>query len=235
MVMKECCVCGGREFGYVEVLWSELIATWQLSPCEVDYVNRQQGFHCLACRNNLRAMALADAILQSFNYSGSMAQFVGSDIGRGLKVLEINEAGNLTRFLKMLPKHQLVQFPEHDMSNLSFDDELFDLVIHSDTLEHVPNPERGLSECHRVLRDNGKCIFTVPIIADRMTRTRVGLAPSYHGNSGEPAEDQLVHTEFGANVWQVVLKAGFISCEIFSLEYPAAQAIIARKHRRAVV
>jgi len=113
------------------------------------------------------------------------------------------------------------------MLNIEF--ESFDFVIHSNTLEHVPNPERALSECRRVLRSNGKCIFTVPIIVDRMTRSRTGLAPSYHGQSGVPADDQVVCSEFGADIWQTVLKAGFCSCEIFSFEYPAALVLIARK------
>lgn len=229
MAIKVCSVCGGSEFGFVEVLWSELIASWQLSSIEVDYINRQQGFHCVACRNNLRALALSDAILKTYMFSGTLAQFVESDLGRTLKVLEINEAGGLSPTLEKLPNHQLVRYPEYDMTKLSFGSDAFDLIIHSDTLEHVPNPEKGLSECRRVLRENGKCIFTVPIIVDRMNRSRTGLAPSYHGQSGVPADDQIVCTEFGADIWQTVLKAGFRSCEIVALEYPSALAIIAKK------
>lgn len=224
-----CIVCGEQNFSFRKVLWLDLVNEWQLSPHEVDYVNRQQGFHCTTCGNNLRSMALADAILRTHSFSGTLAQFVASDSGRSLKVLEINEAGGLSPVLKKLPNHQLVRYPEYDMTNLAFESGTFDLVIHSDTLEHVPNPERGLSECRRVLRSNGKCIFTVPIIVDRMSRSRAGLPPSYHGQSGVPANDQVVCTEFGADAWQTVLKAGFRSCEIFSLEYPAALAIIARK------
>src|SRR5450759_820689 len=224
-----CTICGEREFSFREILWSELVAAWQLSPLEVNYINRQQGFCCAACGNSLRCMALAAAILCTYNFSGTLAQFVESDLGKTLKVLEINEAGGLSTALKKLPNHQLVQYPEYDMTNLSLKSETFDLVIHSDTLEHVPNPERALSECGRVLRSNGKCIFTVPVIVDRMTRSRSGLSPSYHGQPGVPAEDQLVCTEFGADIWQTVLKAGFCSCEIFSHEYPAALVMIARK------
>jgi hypothetical protein len=62
-----------------------------------------------------------------------------------------------------------------------------------------------------------------------MTRSRTGLAPSYHGQSGVPADDQVVCTEFGVDIWKTVLKAGFRSCEILSFEYPAALVLIARK------
>ena len=47
----------------------------------------------------------------------------------------------------------------------------YDLVVHSDTLEHVPDPVRALQECRRVLRPLGACCFTVPIVVGRLTRS----------------------------------------------------------------
>jgi len=222
-----CPVCGGGEFSSGNVLWPELIDSWQLSENEVAYINRQQGFHCTQCKNNLRAMGLSAAILREFQFIGTLNAFCKASVD--LKILEINTAGSLTSFLSKSPSHRLVEYPEFDMQNLDIVSESIDMVIHSDTLEHVPNPARALSECRRVLRRNGKCIFTVPIIVDRVTRSRTGLAPSYHGQSGVPANDQVVCSEFGSDVWQTVLKAGFCSCEIYSFEYPAALVIIARK------
>lgn len=222
-----CNVCGKQEFKSTLVLWPDLVNAWQLSVSEVAYVDRQQGFHCIHCGNNLRSMGLAAAIMKEFSFTGSFHQFCMSGIATS--IVEINTAGNLTPFLRLLPAHRLIEYPEFDMQDLAIDPGNVDLVIHSDTLEHVTNPERALSECLRILRPHGCCIFTVPIITSRMTRSRAGLAPSYHGQSGVPADDQLVCTEFGADVWQTVLKAGFESCEIFSFEYPAALVIIARK------
>jgi SAM-dependent methyltransferase len=224
---KSCPVCGGTDFLESTVLWTELINAWQLSEDEIKYINRQQGFHCKQCHNNLRTMALSTAILREFRFQGTLDEFCQSAIA--IDILEINTAGNLTPFLNKLSSHRLIEYPQFDMLNLDIESESVDLTIHSDTLEHVPNPERALSECYRVLRSDGKCIFTVPVIVNRMTRSRVGLSPSYHGQSGVPSDDQVVCTEFGADVWQTVLKAGFSACEIFSLEYPAALVMIARK------
>jgi SAM-dependent methyltransferase len=224
-----CTVCGKDKFSFREVLWPELVAAWQLLPYEVDYLNRQQGFYCNTCGNNLRSMALADAILRAYSFCGTLDQFVEAEVGRTLKVLEINEAGGLSPTLRRMPNHQFMQYPEYDMTSLECKSESVDLVIHSDTLEHVSGPEVALSECRRILSRDGKCIFTVPIIVDRWTRSRFGLAPSYHGQSGVAEDDQMVHTEFGADAWQSVIRAGFRSCEITSLEYPAALALIARK------
>jgi ubiquinone/menaquinone biosynthesis C-methylase UbiE len=170
---------------------------------------------------------LAAAILREFSFNGTFDQFC--ETRSDLRILEINTAGNLTSFFKKMSLHRLIEYPQFNMLNLDIESESFDLVVHSDTLEHVPNPERALAECMRVLRSNGKCIFTVPMIVNRMTRSRAGLSPSYHGQSGTPANDQIVCTEFGADAWKSVIKAGFQSCDIYSFEYPAALAMIARK------
>lgn len=172
-------------------------------------------------------MGLASAIKKELAFEGTLEELCKSN--PRVSILEINSAGNLTRFLEKSPAHQLVEYPDFDMECLDIPSESFDLVIHSDTLEHVPNPERGLSECRRVLKNNGACIFTVPIIVDRLTRSRAGLAPSYHGQSGVLANDQLVYTEFGIDAWLTPIKAGFSSCEIYAFEYPAALTLIARK------
>lgn len=222
---KACPICGGHEFSYREVLWQELVSDWQLSPSEANYINRQQGLSCVKCRNNLRSMALADAILCSYNYAGTLEMFVTSDFAKTIKVLEINEAGGLSSVLEKLPNHQLVRYPEYDMTNLSFKSASFDLVLHSDTLEHVPNPVAGLSECRRVLVKKGRCIFTVPIIIGRLTRSRAGLKNSYHGAPNQFGGDYIVHTEFGADMWKFAIEAGFTSTRIHCLEYPSALAV----------
>lgn len=222
-----CPVCGGTEFKSISVLWPELISAWQLGGCEVDYINRQQGFFCQQCDNNLRTMGLASALLRLYAYQGTLAGFC--EAFAHLRVLEINTAGHLTPFLRRMPGHRLVEYPMFDMMNLELESGAFDIVIHSDSLEHVRHPVRALSECRRVLADNGHCVFTVPIVVGRMTRSCAGLPPSYHGVAHDNAPDQLVCTEFGADAWQTVLQAGFASCEIVAFEYPAALTIVAAK------
>ncbi|MEG4325011.1 class I SAM-dependent methyltransferase [Microcoleus sp. herbarium5] len=146
-----------------------------------------------------------------------------------LKILEINEAGSLTQYLREHPNHTLAFYPEVDLMCLNFPDLSYDLLIHSDTLEHIQNPIQALSECRRVLKPGGFCCFTIPIVVDRLTISREGLPPSFHGNSGSKNPDLLVHTEYGSDAWQQVMLAGFDECRIYSLEYPAAQALVAVK------
>jgi len=225
MSISFCCVCGGEEFASKDVLWPELVENWGLLPQEVEYINRQQGFHCLSCSNNLRSIALSSAILKAYRYEGTLAQFVCSELASSLKVLEVNEAGGLTSLLERLPHHRLIKYPEHDLTNLGLDSRGFDLVVHSDTLEHVEDPLAGLTECRRVLNENGRCIFTVPIVIGRLSRSRSGLSNSYHGSQAESSHNLLVHTEFGSDVWTYVFDAGFQSATMHCVDYPAGIAI----------
>jgi SAM-dependent methyltransferase len=145
-----------------------------------------------------------------------------------LSVLEINEAGSLHPILSRLHRLELHTFPACDMTNLQFADESFDLVVHSDTLEHISKPERGLEQCRRVLTPGGALVFTAPVIVGRLTRSRDGLPSSYHGYDGCMDPAMLVHSEFGADLWALVLSAGFDAVEIVPYRFPSGLAIVGR-------
>jgi SAM-dependent methyltransferase len=224
-----CTICGGKEFSFQPVLWPSLIQEWELGEHEVDYINRQQGHSCRGCGSSMRVRVLALAILSIFAEGGTFADFIHSSTGQQLKILEINKAGNMHEFLKEHPGHMLVEYPEYDMMSLKLPDHHFDLVIHSDTLEHISDPLKALKECFRVLKEGGKLFYTIPVIIDRPTRTRQGLLPSYHGSSDCNADDYRVHTEFGNDAWKLVFEAGFKRLRIHTEDYPAAIAFEAEK------
>ncbi|MUG98652.1 methyltransferase domain-containing protein [Scytonema sp. UIC 10036] len=223
-----CYCCGSTSFKEQNVLWKELIDEWRIGHHEVEYINRQQGMHCTECNSNLRSIALSVALMRCFGYKGLFKDFVTESKIQDLQILEINEAGSLTQFLTKIPGHHLKIYPEIDMMNINYVDESFDLIVHSDVLEHIKHPVRGLSECYRVLKPGGYCAFTVPMIVDRLTLFREGLPPSYHG-SGENLVDFLVYAEYGCDAWKHIMQSGFQECRIFSIEYPSAQALVAVK------
>ena len=223
-----CSVCGGNEFVASPVLWDELAAAWQLSLYERAYVDRQQGQVCKECGANLRSIVLANALIEAVGTGLSLRDFVASDIAR-FDLLEVNEAGTLSPVLKQMPHHTLAEYPAVDMLQMPYQNDSFDIVVHSDTLEHVAYPGRALEECRRVLRPGGSLCFTVPTIVGRLTRTRAGLAKSWHGSPTETGDNYLVHTEFGADVWTYVINAGFSALKILTVAFPDAIAISARK------
>jgi SAM-dependent methyltransferase len=226
---EPCEVCDGSEFIHKQVLWDKLIKDWQLSNIEAQYIDEQQGKCCTNCESNIRSIALAKAIKSHFDYKSNLLEFCNDQAFNDIKLLEINEAGKLTRFLKNLKQYHFGAYPELDMHSIPFEENTFDLVVHSDTLEHVPNPIHALTECRRVLKKGGALCFTIPIVMGRMSRSRLGLSNSHHSNSKKIAHDYLVHTEYGADFWVSIFEAGFSSLNLSSYEYPAGIALTATK------
>jgi 2-polyprenyl-3-methyl-5-hydroxy-6-metoxy-1,4-benzoquinol methylase len=210
------------------VLWNELIAEWRLSPPEAEAIDRREGVRCTGCGASLRSMALASALVRTFGRTETLEELM-SGVGANLRILEINEAGSLTPYLSRASGHRLVRYPEVDMHALPFPSGRFDLVVHSDTLEHVERPVRALEECRRVLVPGGYCAFTVPIVIGRLTLSREGMLPSFHGNPAVPDPAFTVRTEYGADAWGQAVEAGFAECRIIPYEGTSNVALVAQR------
>jgi SAM-dependent methyltransferase len=212
------------------VLWPKLIAEWELSVAEAAAIDLQQGRQCKGCKAQLRVMTLAEAIMKHFAWPGLFRDFTDpKNSQRKLRVLEVNEAGQLTAHLARLPFRRLAKYPEVDLQALPFADGTFDLVVHSDTLEHVPESARALRECRRVLCSGGIVAYTVPIVVGRMTRRRDELPASFHGGPGDELPDYRVFTEYGADAWRELMEAGFREVRLNAREYPASLAMVGLK------
>ena len=217
-------MCGSTASpGFSPVLWPGLVAEWELSPEQAAQVDRREGQFCVDCGVRLRSAALAAALLLHVGWEGTLDSWV--DSAPDLRVLEVNLAGQLTPWLRRLPGHRLVEHPDVDLQDLPYAGGSWDVVVHSDTLEHVPDPQRALESCRRVLAPRGALCFTVPVVGDRLSRRRDGLPPSYHGLESDPT--YLVVTEYGADFWTQVLSAGFRSLALVAHSWPVAVGYIA--------
>lgn len=105
-----------------------------------------------------------------------------------------------------------------DMQQLSYADASFDLVTHTEVLEHVPDDARALSELHRVLRPRGWMLFTVPVHEGGHTvegaRLRDGViehlrTPIYHTDPLHGGAGVLAFRDYGLDVLERVRAAGF--------------------------
>ena len=226
-----CGVCGGTAFTRYRVLWQELIDEWELLPEEAEYIDRQQGEICNGCGSNLRSIALANALRAFLDTQATLGEAAGSALTKNVSILEINEAGMLTPVLRRFGRYVFGAYPEVDMHALPYNDGTFDLVVHSDTLEHVPFPIHALAECRRVLRPGGALCFTVPLVVGRLSRSRDGLPPSYHGRGESRSQDMAVQTEYGADAWTHLMESGFSEVSIHPVEYPVAVSFLARNGR----
>jgi SAM-dependent methyltransferase len=228
----KCPICINERFIQSDVLKTRLIKEWNLTNAEVEYTNKQQGFHCSHCNCNLRSITLAASIMNHYSFNGSFKHFIYSKYASKLKMLEINSAGGLHSYLKKFKNYTFAEYPEVDMQNLPYLNDSFDLIVHSDTLEHVENSSKALKECFRVLVNGGVLFYTIPIINSRMTIRRDFLANSYHGLQEElQGDDYKVYTEYGADFWVETINAGFKSVSINTILDLSSLAISAIKKK----
>lgn len=222
-----CPLCGGGSFTFLEVLWEELVAEWELTTTEEEYINYQQGYICEGCNSNLRIMTLGQQILDHFNYQQNFEMFLNTELFNKLSILEIGDAGSLRHFIDFIDGYKFTNFSKE--SFIEHEDQSFDLLIHSDVLEHIHDPVQALKECRRVLKQNGVLFFSIPILVDKPTRSRDGLENSYHLPNAEDDPTQLVLTEFGNDFWKLLFQAGFSNVELKSITYPCSVTIKAQK------
>ena len=109
-----------------------------------------------------------------------------------------------------------------DVQNLSYADAGFDLVTHTEVLEHVADDARAFAELRRVLRPGGLMVFTVPL-HEGPTRERARLrngeiehlhAPAYHGDPLRGGAAILVFRDYGTDILARLSDAGFAEARI---------------------
>jgi SAM-dependent methyltransferase len=106
--------------------------------------------------------------------------------------------------------------------HLTYADSSFDVVLTSETLEHVPDFEAALREIRRVLKKGGRHVFTVPLlpgVAKTFARSILCADGSIEeldprichpgGDVGYP-----VFTEFGGDLPELLARAGY-EVEVF--------------------
>lgn len=246
--------CGTCGFNGVplhrDVLWPGLIQEWDLTLEWAYRMNQREGSRCAWCGSSLRSSQLASAIVNVANtrtgeHARRLNQLFRSRGAQALLIAEINSAGNLHRHLVACRNLKYSEFgstsprvPSQDLMALNYSNASFDLVITSDTLEHVPDIDRALREIQRVLRDGGTHVFSLPVVWDRATRQRAALdhdtliyylPPSYHGAPAEGKSDFLVFNEFGADFVLRCEDAGFELTLMRDEHNPALVTFIARK------
>ena len=201
-------------------MWDGLNEEWGLSDEVQHLMDLREGVVCAFCRANARSMHLAATLLDDIGATIGERYATIRDLARSgspPRIAEINKIPGLHEKLGAV-----VTYSEYggensqDLMALTYRDETFDYVLTSDTLEHVPDFDKAMSETRRVLKTDGKHIFTIPVLWDRETRRRASIVdgelvhhepPSYHGSSA--GEDYLVINEFGSDVLPRIEDAGF--------------------------
>jgi SAM-dependent methyltransferase len=110
-------------------------------------------------------------------------------------------------------------FRNEDLERQTFEDNVFDFVIHLDVMEHLFDPFGALREIERTLVYGGRCLFTAPTYPERVTSEQVAFndagglrivgKPEYHGNP-QNAKGSLVTWRYGYDLpYLIARKTGF--------------------------
>ena len=147
-------------------------------------------------------------------------------IGKGNKILEVGcRSGNLTQFYHEgnqvvgidVDRNALIEFEKRlnlkshwvdvDSEDLPFDDEMFDVVVFSEVMEHLRFPRKALSEISRVLMKHGRLIGSVP--------NAFRLRNRWKFLCGKPFESDPSHLRsYSASILRVELEKKFTEVKI---------------------
>ena len=255
---EHCAVCG--RFGpMLYRRWAipaELERRWGLSPRLAEALARKETSDCWNCGAKLRARRLAQALLDELPMGSPPARSVAAWARvpgvQPLRIAEINRVDGLHDQLRSLPRWRPSEYLEgvapgstregvrcEDLTRLTYPDASFDLVLTSETLEHVPDLPAALSEIWRILALGGRHLLTVPLLPGvEATYARAILGPDGEmvhlatpilhpaGDAGYP-----VFTEFGADFPEILRRAGFETEVRFGpvTEDDLAQVFVCRK------
>jgi hypothetical protein len=156
-----CCVVCGRESVFrfdPTIVTPQLKEAWGISDRLAEAFNRKESMFCGDCGCSLRIRRLALVLIKTFSEmrGGSYDSFVellrDKDFLRR-KIAEINACGALHSYLRVHPNLYHSEWfdgiapgelsdgvQSEDLQCLTSPDNCFDIVLTSETLEHVPEP-----------------------------------------------------------------------------------------------
>lgn len=184
----------------------------------------QETYFCLHCGSSSRNRALAKVFLSEFGVYENLKKFNQTGI-RGYLVAAYGPIAEALKgqnfvfseyFDNINPGEKKNGILCQDLTCLTFPDRTFDIVISEAVIEHVKDPFKSFLEVHRVLKEGGKYIFSVPFESVEKTTTRVLpngaslLEKKYHKDPLRKS-GALVYTDFSKKDFleKMLLPAGF--------------------------
>jgi SAM-dependent methyltransferase len=241
---EKCTVCGriGPMLYRRRVIPQRLQELWELTPRLAAALARKESSDCAHCGAKLRGRRLAEVVLALYPTGAppaplpSLARWVEMPVNQELRVAEINYIVGVHHQIRRLPQSSLSDYVpgarpgstddgvrSEDLTRLTYAASSFDLVLTSETLEHVPDLDAALREIHRVLVPGGRHVFTIPLLpsvertfpravihTDGSIEQRAARICHPGGDVGYP-----VFTEFGADLIELLERFGFATQTFF--------------------
>jgi SAM-dependent methyltransferase len=215
-----CAACGGVRAMRVHWHFAATEPDGSVHPAWTETAN------CAGCGLNSRMRAVVDFFAQHAAGSDHAPCLVAEQITPSYPVFQ-RLFPSVTGSEYLGPDHRSgdtvahssgVELRHEDLTALSFADATFGTVITQDVFEHVPDFRSAFREVRRVLRPDGRLVFTIPFFPDAahtIVRATVGddgtvthvLPPEIHGN---PVGDgSLCFQHFGWDILDSLRECGF--------------------------
>ncbi|WP_242155186.1 class I SAM-dependent methyltransferase [Aestuariivivens sediminis] len=161
-------------------------------PCceqEVVFISHdpwlRDHFTCSNCSSLPRERALMYVIQTMYPYWKDLHIHESSPSNRGhsVSLKQHCKYYTISQFFPNQKRGALVKgFRNEDLEQQTFEDRMFDLVITSDVMEHVYEPDRAFKEIYRTLKPGGAHIFSVPLVNKHKPTQRWAIK----GEDGQP-------------------------------------------------
>jgi SAM-dependent methyltransferase len=208
-------------------------------------LNRTEwGVRCVRCGGAPNTLTLVDAIHRLVGDLGDKHVYVLSAAGPFFEYLQ-RSCRHFTFSLysdAVAPGEYADGVLSQDVQRLTFPDGSFDLCVHSEVFEHVPDDLAGFRELHRVLRSGGATIFTVPVFDRDITLERARMVdgqiehihpPEYHND--QLRGSVLAFRDYGRDVTARLASAGFHDVRLMSDPGPADLTYVREGFDRPVI
>lgn len=184
--------------------------------------NWRERLECPHCKLNNRLRASVQIFEQECQPKPTDKIYITEQVTSLYKILRRKYAGvvgseYLGEFIAF-GRTNWKRIRNEDLTQLSFKDNEFDLILSFDVFEHIPSYQKGLRECLRCLQPGGKLLFSVPFVKEspeNIVRARLNsdktvthiLPPEYHGNP--LGEGCLCFHHFGWALLDEIRNLGF--------------------------
>jgi ubiquinone/menaquinone biosynthesis C-methylase UbiE len=134
----------------------------------------------LRARKIIKNIPIQAARMLDAGFGSGIYSFTLSDRVKMIEAIDIDER-KLNYVKQVNSRFSNIHFQKMDITDLTFTDHSFDLIICSDVLEQITHHELAISELARVLKRGGILIITVPYDSENNR-----IMYKYHSNHVRP-------------------------------------------------
>ncbi len=156
---------------------ANFISPWNFSNNFKTKLLERENYPCINCLSNYRQRVLATTVLRVLGVSTTDELILRLQSDRNFCILETATYNVFrSKALRAIPNYIVSEYFDdqptgiyvngirnENLEHLSFPDNVFDILINSDVLEHVSNLNNSLAEIKRVLKPGGFHVFTLPV------------------------------------------------------------------------